>query len=102
MKTLFKIYEELYKAGVKVYSYNLCDTPAVTIEANKQYAIFFNPNEEKASRWAIQHVVPHEEYIHALHNGICEVWDLAEYFCVTESFMRKAIHYYQMLEQNES
>ena len=44
MKTLFKIYEELYKAGVKVYSYNLCDTPAVTIEANKQYAIFFNPN----------------------------------------------------------
>ena len=40
MKTLFKIYEELYKAGVKVYSYNLCDTPAVTIEANKQYAIF--------------------------------------------------------------
>ena len=44
MKTLFKIYEELYKAGVKVYSYNLCDTHAVTIEANKQYAIFFNPN----------------------------------------------------------
>ena len=139
MKTLFKIYEELYKAGVKVYSYNLCDTPAVTIEANKQYAIFFNPNaihsladetciaaheaghimtgtthkvnspcdivarhEEKASRWAIQHVVPHEKYIHALHNGICEVWDLAEYFGVTESFMRKAIHYYHMLEQNES
>ena len=59
-------------------------------------------HEEKASRWAIQHVVPHEEYIHALHNGICEVWDLAEYFGVTESFMRKAIHYYQMLEQNES
>ena len=40
-------------------------------------------HEEKASRWAIQHVVPHEKYIHALHNGICEVWDLAEYFGVT-------------------
>ena len=29
-------------------------------------------HEEKASRWAIQHVVPHEEYTRALHNGICE------------------------------
>ena len=46
--------------------------------------------KKKASRWAIQHVVPHEEYIHALHNGICEVWDLAEYFCVTESFYEKS------------
>lgn len=135
MKSLFKIYETLYDAGVKVYSYNLCDTPAVTIELNKQYAIFFNPDaihtladetciaaheaghimtgtthkvdspcdlvarhEEKASRWAIEHVIPYNDYIHALHNGIYEIWDLAEYFGVNESFMRKTIHYYQMLE----
>ena len=93
MKTLFKIYEELYKAGVIM--------TGTTHKVNSPCEIVAR-HEEKASRWAIQHVVPHEEYIHALHNGICEVWDLAEHFCVTESFMRKAIHYYQMLEQNES
>ena len=137
MKTLFKIYEELNKAGVKVYSYNLCDTPAVTIEANRQYAIFFNPDaihsladetciaaheaghimtgtthkvnspcdliarhEEKASRWAIQHTVPYEEYTRALQKGICQVWDLAEYFGVTEVFKKKVICYYKLREQN--
>ena len=136
MKRLFKIYEELYNAGVKVYSYRLHDVPAVTIEANRKYAIFFNPDsidsladetclvaheaghimtgtthrvnspcqliaqhEEKANRWAIVHVIPYAEYTAALHNGICEVWDLAEHFGVTEVFMRKAIAYYQMREQ---
>jgi len=137
MKILFDIYKELYNSGVKVYSHNLCDSPAVTIEVNRKYAIFVNPNaiesladeicilaheaghimtgttqkinspydlvakhEEKATRWAIQHVVPYNEYRQALQNGICEIWDLAEHFGVNEAFIRKVIHYYQMLEQS--
>lgn len=136
---MFKIYEELYHAGVKIYSNcPLHDAPAVTIEANQKYAIFFNPNamhtladevcivaheaghimtgtthkinspcelvarhEEKARRWAIRNVIPQKAYDCALRKGICEVWELAEYFGVTEPFMRKAIHYYQMLKNKK-
>lgn len=137
METLFKIYEYLYNLDVKIFSRDLHDMPAVTIEVNRKYAIFFDPNaihsladetcivayaagyimtgttykvdtpydlvathEEQASRWAIQHVVPYDEYIRALQNGICEIWDLAEHFGVNESFIQKVIHYYQMLEQS--
>ena len=50
--------------------------------------------ETKADKWAIKKLVPAEELERAVKDGYTEVWQLAEYFCVTEAFMKKAICYY--------
>ena len=47
--------------------------------------------ERKADRWAVSKLVPVRELTEALRRGIKEIWDLAEYFDVTEEFMLKAI-----------
>ena len=52
--------------------------------------------KKKTIKYREQPVDQSVSYTH-LHNGICEVWDLAEYFEVTESFMRKAIHYLSLI-----
>lgn len=48
-------------------------------------------HESRANRWAVSKLVPVRELTEALKNGINEIWDLAEFFNVTEDFMRKAI-----------
>ncbi|MBR5562319.1 MAG: ImmA/IrrE family metallo-endopeptidase [Clostridia bacterium] len=47
--------------------------------------------ERRADRWAVSKLVPVRELTEALKRGIKEIWDLAEYFDVTEEFMLKAI-----------
>lgn len=47
--------------------------------------------ERRADRWAVSRLVPVRELTEALKRGIKEIWDLAEYFDVTEEFMLKAI-----------
>lgn len=55
-------------------------------------------HEVRADRWAIRHLVPKDALGVAVRNGITELWELADYFQVTEPFMRKAVEYYKMLE----
>ena len=64
---------------------------------------FYNPyaaldirrkHENRADRWAIKKLIPWDELIQAVHQGHREAWELAEYFRVTEEFVRKAIAYY--------
>ena len=50
--------------------------------------------EYRANRWAVMNCIPFNELINALHNGITKVWELAEYFNVTEDFIRLAIDIY--------
>lgn len=52
--------------------------------------------EEKADRWAVSRLVPAEEFVKALNTGMVEVWELAEYFEVTEDFIRKAAEIYKI------
>lgn len=52
-------------------------------------------HEVKADKWAIQRLISKEDYEDAIHNGINEVWSLAEYFNVPEDFMRKAMCLYK-------
>lgn len=52
-------------------------------------------HERHADRRAIQMLVPNDALINAIKGGITEPWELAEYFEVTESFIRKAMLYYQ-------
>ena len=50
--------------------------------------------ERKADSWAIENLVPLSELELAIKNGQEDVFVLAEYFGVTESFMQKALQYY--------
>lgn len=56
-------------------------------------------HEYKANVWAVKFLVPWDELHEAIHNGITEPWELAEYFSVTEMFINLALEYY--LERKE-
>ena len=51
-------------------------------------------HENRADKWAIQKLIPVSELDDAVAEGCTELWELAERFGVTESFMRKAVCYY--------
>ena len=51
-------------------------------------------HENKADKWAVRHLVPVADLDDAVAEGCTELWELAERFGVTESFMRKAVCYY--------
>ena len=50
--------------------------------------------ERRADKWAIRQLIPKRAWNAALRDGIVEVWDLAEYFDVTEDYVRKAHELY--------
>ena len=52
--------------------------------------------EARANVWAVSRLVPAEEFMNALCNGVVEIWELAEYFDVTEDFIRKAAEIYKV------
>ena len=49
--------------------------------------------EYKANKWAILRLVPKKIFIDLLKKGYKQ-WELAEYFEVTEDFIKKAFHLY--------
>lgn len=51
--------------------------------------------EHKADKWAIKKLVPEDELERAVNCGHTEIWDLADYFNVTEELMRKAVCLYK-------
>lgn len=51
-------------------------------------------HENRADKWAIEALVPVSELDDAIAAGCTQMWELADRFGVTESFMRKAICYY--------
>ena len=51
-------------------------------------------HEYKANKWAVKRLVTSEALDQAVAEGHTEIWDLAEYFGVTEDFMRKAVCWY--------
>lgn len=48
-------------------------------------------HENQADRWAIQHLIPPGALEEAIADGCAELWQLADYFGVTEDLMRKAV-----------
>lgn len=48
-------------------------------------------HESRADRWAVSRLVPADELERVINSGTVEVWELAEYFNVTEEFMHKAL-----------
>lgn len=51
-------------------------------------------HENRADKWAIQHLIPAEKLDEAITNGCTELWELADHFGVTEDFIKKAVCYY--------
>lgn len=51
-------------------------------------------HENRADKWAIETLIPVEELDDAVAKGCTEIWELAEYFQVSEDFMRKAVCLY--------
>ncbi|WP_195543655.1 ImmA/IrrE family metallo-endopeptidase [Massiliimalia timonensis] len=51
--------------------------------------------EHRADTWAVNKIIPFKKLEHAFQNGIVEVWELAEYFNVTEEFIYKSLAVYE-------
>lgn len=51
-------------------------------------------HENRADKWAINRLVPVDEFDAAIADGCDSIWALAEHFNVTEDFMRKAVCFY--------
>lgn len=51
-------------------------------------------HENRADKWAIRKLIPVENLDTAIAEGHTDIWDLADYFGVTEDFMKKVICYY--------
>lgn len=64
-------------------------THAITSSAD-----LIEKHEYKAEKWAIQNAVSREELDAARDAGCQEIYELAEYFNLTEAFMRKVVCWY--------
>jgi hypothetical protein len=51
-------------------------------------------HEYRADKWAIENLIPENELVAAFDSGKLEIWELAEFFNVTEEFMIKACEHY--------
>lgn len=54
-------------------------------------------HEYRANRQAVLDLVPYDGLMHAFHSGYVEVWELAEYFELTEDFIRTALSHYERM-----
>lgn len=57
-------------------------------------------HEYRANRQAVLDLVPYEDLMEALQDGITEVWELAEHFDVTEDFIRTVFKHYEAMGKN--
>ena len=51
-------------------------------------------HENRANKWAYKKLVPEDELKQAILQGYRKPWELAEYFGVTEAFLRGALEFY--------
>ena len=51
-------------------------------------------HENRADKWAIRRLIPVDQLDDAIAAGHTELWDLADYFGVTEPFLKKALCLY--------
>jgi Zn-dependent peptidase ImmA (M78 family) len=52
-------------------------------------------HEYRADSWAIKELIPLDELKKVMKQGCEDIWELAEYFNVTEDFIRKAFAFYE-------
>ena len=69
-----------------------CETGAFYNRYSKFDVI--SKHEYKADKWAVQRLMPVDELLSAVDKGYTQAWELAEYFGVTEDFVRRAYEIY--------
>lgn len=69
-----------------------CSTGALH-SANSPYDLIAR-HEYKADRWAIERYIPAQEISQAMRAGYTEPWQLADYFDLSEEYIKKALHYW--------
>lgn len=52
--------------------------------------------EERSTRWAVQMLIPAEDLKKAFQKGYTQAWELAEYFDVTESFIKDTVRIHKL------
>ncbi len=50
--------------------------------------VVIDREEYKAMRWATNYLIPENDLLDCLRDGLYEIWELAEHFRVTDDFMR--------------
>jgi Zn-dependent peptidase ImmA (M78 family) len=55
-------------------------------------------HERKANIYAVQYLMPLNEVKEAYRRGCREIWDMAEYFGVTEDFAKYAMMVYKIIQ----
>lgn len=61
-------------------------------------SVLSNVKQERLARkWAYEKVIPLEEILQAVKNGIKEIYDLAEHFDVSEEFMKGCLSHYGLI-----
>lgn len=56
-------------------------------------------HEARANKWAIKKLVPKNELEKLFRRGITEIWEISEYFGISEDFARKACTLYGFLRK---
>ena len=58
-----------------------------------------NRRQERAARkWAYEKILPIENILFAAQDGHTEIWDMAEYLEVDETFLKGALKHYGLLD----
>ncbi|MBR6789770.1 MAG: hypothetical protein IKM31_02740 [Oscillospiraceae bacterium] len=52
-------------------------------------------DEYRAASWVVHHLIPCDELLEAIEFGCTEVWQLAEYFGVSEDLILDAVKVYR-------
>lgn len=58
--------------------------------------VYILKKENLALRWAANYLLPLERLLHALRGGLRQLWELAEYFVVTEEMVKLRL---QMMDE---
>ncbi len=56
---------------------------------------FIERHEYRADKYAAHRILPPKQVEQAIRTGYTEIWQLAEYFNVTEPFLRRALEIYR-------
>lgn len=52
--------------------------------------------EHRATAWSVCYTFSRQTIVKAIRSGLTEIWQLADYFNVTEHFMKDALKYYKL------
>lgn len=90
---IYDLMDEREEAAVLAHDLGHCMTGAFYNRYSRLNVI--SQKEYRANRWAVHNLLPYSDLQEAFRKGICDPWELAEYFEMTEEFIRLALKIYK-------